>query len=94
MSNSEERILVARAMACGPGLRVLREREKSSLRDVARQVCVHYSHLSRVERGLSGVSLYTLKSLAWYHGFGHDVVKLLVAAERLQVKKLKKDRAR
>jgi transcriptional regulator with XRE-family HTH domain len=90
MSNSEERILVARAMSCGPGLRALRERDRSSLRDVAAQVSVHYSHLSRIERGLGGASLCTLKSLAWFYFFGHDVVKMLGAARRLQGRKTAK----
>ena len=83
---SEERALVARAMGCGAGFRQLRILKQENLRQVAAQVFVHYSHLSRIERGLCGASLVLLCNLAAHYMFGQSVKKLLFVAEKLQSK--------
>jgi transcriptional regulator with XRE-family HTH domain len=82
---SEDLKTVARAMACGPGLRRLRAFNFESLRAVADMVRVHCSHLSRLERGLRGASVAMLWRLAGYYGFG-SVKQMLRRAEQLQAK--------
>lgn len=84
MKSSEKRFLVALSMVCGPGLRLLRQ--PASLREVARRSLVHYSHLSRIERGLCGASFAVLRRLAVYHGYGFSVIRMLERAKLLQAK--------
>ena len=88
MKKAEEKMLVARAASCGPGLRALRiEKPRMSLRAVAAQVLVHYTHLSRIERGLGGASMETLRGLAGCYGFGSGAKAMIACAERMQTKK-------
>jgi hypothetical protein len=92
MKTAEERTLVARAMACGPGLRLLRKKNQGTLRSVAEQVRVHYSHLSRTECGRVGASVETLGNLARSYGFG-SVKRLLACAEQMQKRTKQSKRA-
>ena len=47
-----------------PPLRVIREAHGWSVRDVAERAGVDPGHLSKIERGLAGVSVETLASIA------------------------------
>jgi transcriptional regulator with XRE-family HTH domain len=65
----------------------VRERAGASLRDVADVVGVHYSFLSRLERGLVGTSLSVLGNLAIFYGYGASPTRLLGAAKRLECRR-------
>jgi len=89
MKSSEKRFLVAQSMVCGAGLRLLRR--PASLREVAVRVGTHYSHLSRVERGLCGASFAILQRLSDYYGYGTGVSRMLRRAMTLQRKKANRE---
>ena len=89
---ANERTTLARAATCAEGLRIVRRRSGASLRAVAGAVGVHYSHLSRLERGLVGTSLDVLGLMATFYGYGYSPSRLLGAAERLMRGRGRRDR--
>ena len=82
-----ERILEARAVLCGQGLRAIREKRGLSLREAVCGTTLDHAHLSRVECGERGASVLTLGYIARIYRY-KSTEALLDVAESLQRKRL------